>query len=83
MQAGLQTPSSVRQQSSRRQVVGWIAGLWLGIYLVWFAGPWIAPDHDFPVFTRLVVTGTLLWGFAGLAGLWKSQRWGWWAIALV
>ena len=77
MQAQAQAPTRLPQGVSRQQAVAIILVMHVAIHVMWFAGPWIAPDHDFPLFTRFVTGGSLLIGLTALAGLSKGQLWGW------
>ena len=77
MQAQAQVPNRLTQSISRQQAVAIILAMHIAIHVVWLAGPWIAPDHDFPLFTRFVTGGSLAIGLVALAGLSNGKRWGW------
>jgi hypothetical protein len=77
MQAQAQVTTRTRPSMSRHQAVAIILAMHVVVHAMWLAGPWIAPDHDFPLFTRFVTGGSFLIGAAALAGLWNGKRWGW------
>ncbi len=83
MQAQIQSQSQVPPSFGRRQAVVSIAALYVAIHVAWFAGPWIAPDHDFPFFTQILTGTTLAVGLIAITGLWQGYRWGWWALLVI
>ncbi|MFN0094278.1 MAG: hypothetical protein ACKVVT_05805 [Dehalococcoidia bacterium] len=83
MQSVLNPPSqSAPAFLDRKRTVEIIAVMWVALRVTWLCGRWIAPDHDFPVFTYFVNGGSLAIGLAGLAGLLANARWGWWTLVV-
>ena len=61
----------------------WITLIHIVTHAAWIAGPWIAPDHDFPVATRFVVAATLAIGLLAVGLIAKGMRAGWWLMVIL
>ena len=61
----------------------WVAIVHIAIHVLWIAGPWLAPDHDFPAAARFVTLGSLAVGVLALGLIWKGVRAGWWLMVIL